>query len=156
MTINHRRQMRPAILSTLNMRHIHRPACVAAIRPTRPALYARAWGADTLMHKPPLLFQYAIDRLPIDDDPIPKSQQHPQPPIPKRRILLDQLPQALRPRRIRHRASPVARSRPMQARAADTEDLATPPLRDTRHRASHASDGFRSKGYGFKASRNIS
>lgn len=34
----------------------------------------------------------------------------------------------------------------MQARSADTEYLATPPLRDTRQRASHASDVFRSTG----------
>ena len=144
--INDRRQMRPTILSTINMRHIHGPAFVAAIRPTRPALHARAWGGDALMHEPPVLLQHTIDGLPIDEKSVPESQQHPQPPIPKRWILLEQLPQPLRPRRIRHRASRFARFRPMQARAAETEYLATPPLRDTRQRASHASDVFRSKG----------
>ena len=89
MTINDRRQMRPTIVSTINMRHIHGPAFVAAIRPTRPALHARAWGGDALMHEPPVLLQHTIDGLPIDEKSVPESQQHPQPPIPKRWILLE-------------------------------------------------------------------
>ena len=108
------------------------------------------------MHEPALLFEYTIDRLPIDHGSISESQARPQPWISKRRMLLDQLPQPLRPRRICHRTSRVARFRPMQAGSAAPKHLATPPLRDTRRRASHASDVFRSKGEGFNASRKIS
>jgi hypothetical protein len=74
MTINHCRQMRPAILSTINMGHIHGPASVAAIRPTRPALHARAWSGDALMHEPPILLQHTIDGLPIDAESVPESR----------------------------------------------------------------------------------
>ena len=73
-TINHRRQMRPAILSTLTMRHIHGPAFVAALRPTRPALHARAWGSDALMHEPPVLLQHTIDGLSIDAESVSESR----------------------------------------------------------------------------------
>lgn len=74
MTVDHRREMRPAILPTGNMRYIHGPAFVAVIRPTRPALHARAWGGDALMHKPPVLLQHTIDGLPIDAESVPESQ----------------------------------------------------------------------------------
>ena len=90
-TVDHRREMRPAILPTGNMRHIHGPAFVTAIRPTRPALHPRAWRRDTVMHTPPLLFQDPIHRLAIDDNPILHSQQYPQPPIPTGGLLLNQL-----------------------------------------------------------------
>jgi hypothetical protein len=44
MTINHRREMRPAVLATGNRCHIHRPPFIAPTRPTHPALYERPWG----------------------------------------------------------------------------------------------------------------
>ena len=43
------------------------------------------------MHAPPLLFHDAVHRLAIHDDAVPKSQQHPQPSIPERGMLLDEL-----------------------------------------------------------------
>ena len=144
MTVDHRREMRPAILPTRNMCHIHGPAFVAVIRPTRPALHARAWGADALMHEPPFLVQDTVDRLPIDLKAISESQLHPQPAIAKRRMLLNPIPQPLQPRRLR---AASARSRgSVQTGSADPEYLAAPSLGDTRQRRSHASDVFRSKG----------
>src|SRR5512146_1145225 len=47
MTIDHGREMRPAVLATGNMRHIHRPPFVAPTRPTHPAPHARAFFRGT-------------------------------------------------------------------------------------------------------------
>ena len=123
MAVDHRRKMRPAVLPTGDMRHIHRPPFIAATCPTGPASHTRAWGRDALMHEPPLLLQHAIDRLPIDDDPIPKLQQHPQSPIPKRGMDLNPIPQPLQPGWVGAPAPSCWDRGPMQARSADTEYL---------------------------------
>lgn len=44
MAINHRREMRPAILPTGNMRHIHGPPFVTPAGPTHPPVDSRPWG----------------------------------------------------------------------------------------------------------------
>lgn len=146
MTIDHGRPMPPAIVPTGNMRHIHRPSFVALAGPAHPAPHPGAGGGGALVHTPSLLLQHAIHRLPIDDEPVPESQQHPQPSIPKRGMLLNPLAQPLGPRRVGRRASRLAPVYPMQAGSAYTKHPATPPLRDIRQRTSHASDVFRSKG----------
>ena len=138
--------MRPAVLATGNMRHIHGPAFVTATGSTDPALYTRTWGGDALMHEPALLFQHPIDGFAIHHNPILASQQHPQSAIAKRGMLLDQLPQPLDPRRIGHPAPRWSRSRPMQPGSAHSQHATPSPFRDTRQRDSHASDVFRSKG----------
>ena len=99
MTINHGRQMRPAILSTGDMRHIHGPPFVALTRSTHPASHARPRGGDSLMHQPALLLQHAVDRFAIHHQAVSTSQLHPESAIPKRRILLDPIPQSLQPGR---------------------------------------------------------
>ena len=138
--------MRPAVLATGNMRHVHGPAFIAPTGLTHPASDAGAGRGDTLMHEPPLLFQHPIDRFAIHEEPVLAAQQHPQPAIPEGGILLDQLPQPLDPRRIGPPASPLRCGPSMQARSADAEHLTASSFRDTRHARSHASDVFRSKG----------
>lgn len=108
MAINHGRQMRPAIMPTRNMRHIHRTPFVTPTRPTRPASHPRAWGGGALMHEPPLLFHDSVHRLAIHGDAVPKSQQHPQPSIPERGMLLDEPVEPLCPRRVSPPACPLA------------------------------------------------
>jgi len=117
-TINHRREMRPAVLATGDMRHVHRPPFITATRPTCPASHARAWGRDALMHEPPLLLQHTVDRLAIDDDPVLKPHQCPEPPIAKRRMLLNPIPHPFQPRRIDTGAVWCWAGGPMQARPA--------------------------------------
>ena len=65
MTIDHDRQMPPAIVPTGNMGGIHRPPLVAPTGSTDPASDARARSGDSLMHEPALLLQHAIDRVAI-------------------------------------------------------------------------------------------
>ena len=109
------------------MRHVLGPAFIASTRPTDPAVHTRTWGGDALMHEPPLLFQHTIDRLPIDDDPIPAAQQHPQSPIPKGGVLLNALAQPLRPRWL---SRPPAPRRPVDAmRAGAATPSTSQPLR---------------------------
>ena len=98
------------------------------------------------MHEPPLLLQDPVHRLAIHDEPVLESQQHPQPPIPKRGMLLDQLMEPLGPRRISSLLSCAGCARPMQAGTTDSQDPTTMSFRDIRSRGSHASDVFRSKG----------
>ena len=128
MTIDHRRQMCPAVLPTGDMRYIHGPPFVASTPPTGPALHARTWGGDTLMHEPPLLLEHAVDRLPIHNDSIPESQQHPQSPISKCGILLNPLPQPLHPRRVSRPPASLRHARAMQVGSAHPQHLTAPPL----------------------------
>ena len=113
MAVDHGGQMRPTVLATGNMRHIHGPPFITPTGPTHPAPHPGARGGDPLMDEPSLLFEHAIDRLAIDDPPFLESQQHPEPPIAKRRMLLNQLAQALRPQRVYHSCESSARRRPM-------------------------------------------
>ena len=145
-TVDHRREMRPAVLAAGNMRHVHGPPFVTATGPTDPALYTRTWGGHALVHEPPLLFQHTIDRFTVHDHPALISQQHLQAAVPERGMLLDQLVKPFGPGRIGPPASPLRCGRSMQARSADAEHLTASSFRDTRHARSHASDVFRSKG----------
>ena len=91
--------------------------------PTCPALYARPWGGDALMHEPPLLFQDTIDRFAVHDHPALASQQHLQSAIPERGMLLDQLVEPFGPGRIGSPTSLLRPGRPMQSRSTDAEHL---------------------------------
>lgn len=116
---------------------------------------ARTWGGDALMHEPPLLFQYTMGSLPIDDDPIRAAQQSPQSPTSKDKVLLNPLPQPLRPRRVSCLRRPAVPSMLMRAGAAHPEHLTAPPFWDNRQRAIRPSHVFRSKRQGFNASHKI-
>src|SRR5438105_12295680 len=153
--INHRGQMRPAVPTTGNVRHIHGPAFVTPTGAADPAAGPRARGARALMHQPALQLEHAIDGCAIHHEPLLAAQQRPELTIPKGRMLLNQFPQAVYPRRIPHR--PRARRRTaMQSRTGDAQDPTAPTLRNIRQGGPHPSEVFRSKGYGFKASRKIS
>ncbi len=108
------------------------------------------------MHEPSLLLHDAVHRLAIHEDAVLTSQQYPQPSIPECGMLLDQLAELLRPRRVGPPASSSRGRRPMQAGPVDAERLATPSFRDIWSYRSYTSDVFRPNGYGFKASRRIS
>jgi len=128
MTINHGRQMCPAILSTGDMRDIHGPPLVASTRSTHPASHARPRGGDSLMHEPALLLQHAVDRFAIEDDPVLKPHQCPESAIPKRRMLLNPIPQSLQPRWLRAASASSRSSGSMQAGSTHTEHLTAPAL----------------------------
>lgn len=128
MTINHGRQMRPAILSTGDMRYIHGPPFVAPTRATHPASHARPRGGDSLMHEPALLLQYAVDRFAIDHQAVSTSQLHPESAISKRRMLLNPISQSLQPRGLRTASALTRLSGSMQAGSTHAEHLATPSL----------------------------
>ena len=78
------------------------------------------------MHEPPLLVQDSVHRLATHGVPVPESQQHPQPTIPERGMLLDQLAEPFCPRRVDPPAVSSRGGWPMQAGPADAEHLATP------------------------------
>jgi hypothetical protein len=131
MAINDGREMGPAILATGDICHIHRPPFVAPTGLTCPAPNTRAWSGEALMHEPALLAQDSIHRLAIYGVPVSESQQHPQPPISERGMLLDQLAEPFRPRRVGPPAVSPRGGRPMQAGSVHAEHLATPSFRDT-------------------------
>jgi hypothetical protein len=64
------------------------------------------------------LFQRPIHRFAIHDKPFLEPQQHPEPSIPKRGMLLNQLAQTLRPRRVCGTPSCPEPSHPVQASPA--------------------------------------
>jgi hypothetical protein len=130
MAIDHGCQMRPTVLATGNMRHIHGPPFITPTGPTHPAPHPGARGRRPLMHEPPLLLEHSVDSFAIDDNPFLESQQHPEPPIAKGGMLLNPLTQEIRPRRVRGATSLPGPSRPMQAGAADIEDPTTASFRD--------------------------
>jgi hypothetical protein len=80
------------------------------------------------MHEPPLLFQHTIDRFAVHDHPALASQQHLQPTIPERGMLLDQLLELFDPGRIGSPPSSLRPGRPMQSRSTDAEHLTTSPF----------------------------
>lgn len=131
-TINDRGEMRPAVLPTRHMRHIHGPAFIAPTGPAHPAAYAGARRTRPLMDQPPLLLEHSIHRLFIDAACRLAPQQGPQMPIAERGILLNQLPERLDPRGGHGHGASIHRGDTRQARTADRQDPATPPLRDTR------------------------
>lgn len=71
------------------------------------------------MDEPALLVLDSVDRLAIHEDAVLKSQQHPQPSISERGMLLDQLAEPFRPRRVGPAAVPPHGSWPMQAGPAE-------------------------------------
>ena len=154
MAIDDGGEMGPAVLPTRNMGHTHRPPFITAAGSADPALYARSRGTRSLMYEPLLLPKHPIHGLLVHGSYGLPTEERLERPIAARRILLKQPTECLGPRRIGDRdASPGSRRHPMSAGPTDCEDTATPPFRDTRHAAPHASDVFRSKGYDFNASR---
>src|SRR6516165_6784305 len=87
--------MAPAVNSTRDVREVHRPSLVAPLGATLEALNSRPRGHGPLMDQPTLEFQHAVHGLTVDPQPLREAQQHPQPPITKGRISLDQLLDAL-------------------------------------------------------------
>jgi hypothetical protein len=70
MTIDHRREMGPPIVTTRDVRHIHRPPFITPSGSTHPATRPGTRRGDALMHKPPVLLQHAIDRFPIHHEAV--------------------------------------------------------------------------------------
>src|SRR6516162_2850536 len=87
--------MAPAVNSTRDVREVQRPSLVAPLGATLEALNSRPRGHGPLMDQPALEFQHAVHGLTVDPQPLREAQQHPQPPITKGRISLDQLLDAL-------------------------------------------------------------
>src|SRR5262252_5616216 len=87
--------MAPAVNSTRYVREVHRPSLVAPLGATLEALNSRPRGHGPLMDQPTLEFQHAVHGLAVDPQPLREAQQHPQPPITKGRISLDQRLDAL-------------------------------------------------------------
>src|ERR1700728_3499982 len=112
-TINNRREMAPAVSSRGNVRDIHCPALIAALRTASESMDPLPWRQRTLMHEPTFEHQQSIHRLTIYADPFDETQHRPQAPVTEGRILLDQPLDAFRqdfvePRRRRsnYRARP--------------------------------------------------
>jgi hypothetical protein len=97
MAINDRREMRPAILATGNVRDIHGPPLVAPTGSTDPALDSRPWGRESLMDHPPLLLQHPIHRLLVHGPCRLPAQERPEMSIPERGMLLNQPSELLNP-----------------------------------------------------------
>ena len=156
MAINHGGKMGPAVLPTRNMRHVHRPPFITAAGSADPAVHARPRGTRPLMDQPPLLLQHPIHRLLVHDVRRLATQECPEMSIAEGRMLLNQLLESLDPGRVQDCPAPSNPPHTVQPRTPHGQNPATPPFRDTRQCRSHASDVFRSKGYGFNASRKIS
>src|SRR5690348_16772309 len=156
MTIDHRREMSPAIPPAGNVGDIHGPPLVAATGSTDEAPRSRTWGRGALVDQPLLLAQHPIDRFVIHGEAVLIAQQRPQPSIPEGRMLLKQPlqlgePAGIRPSRWHPRNRPA-----LQRCPGDLQHVTPVAFGDTRHGRPHPSDVFRSKGYGFNASRKIS
>lgn len=146
MTVNHRRQMPPAVLSTGNVRQIHRPAGIAAWGAAHPAPDSRAGCARPLVHEPLLQLQHPIDRLTIDRTALPEAQEGPDPAIAEGGMLLDESLHLGRQGGAQRRPHPRSPWLSMQRRPRHLQDLTRPPFRDARHDLSYSSDVPRAKG----------
>jgi hypothetical protein len=97
MTIDPGREMGPPVLATGNMRDVHRPLFVTPTGPTHPPAHPRTWGTRPLVHQPPLLLQYSIDRLLVHGPHGLSTQQRPEMSIPESQVLLNQRPELREP-----------------------------------------------------------
>src|ERR1700728_1639865 len=83
--------MAPAVSSTWNVRDIHCPPLIAALRTASESMDARPRRQRTLMHEPALEHQQSIHRLAVHADPFDETQHRPQAPVTEGRIFFDQL-----------------------------------------------------------------
>src|SRR5260221_12004135 len=82
--------MAPAVSSTWNVRYIHCPPLIAALRTASESLDAGPRRQRTLMHEPALEHQQSIHRLAVHADLFDETQHRPQAPVTEGRICFDQ------------------------------------------------------------------